>query len=243
MDRRPGSSGNWLLDCLSKADRALLEPHLQRVDLPLGRRLVSPGQPIDDVHFLAAGLGSDIALSGDDDKPVECGMVGREGLVGIPVILRSDRGVHASEMQVGGYGYRIEAGALWRAMDESAGLRHALLRYAHYFMSHTAQTAACNARHGLSQRLSRWLLMSHDRLDGDEVPLTHEYLSIMLGVRRAGVTQAIHLLEGERLIKAVRGQITVLHRPGLEAASCACYGIVRRELDRVFAVIRERQGT
>jgi hypothetical protein len=195
---------------------------------------MSPGEPIPFVYFLEAGLGSDIALAGEDDRPVECGMIGREGLIGMPVVLETNQGIHASEMQVAGYGLRVESVHLKRAMHQSATLRAAMLRYAHYFISHTAQTAACNARHGLTQRLARWLLMSHDRLEGDLVPLTHEYLSIMLGVRRAGVTQATHLLEGERLLKAVRGQITILDRPGLERASCACYGIVRRELDRVF---------
>jgi CRP-like cAMP-binding protein len=230
----PGLPGNWLLASLSEQDRAILAPHLEPVPLPLGSRLISPGEPIEYVYFLDSGLGSDIALSGEDDKPVECGMVGREGLIGMPVILRSDHGVHAAEMQIAGHGFRIPSQELSRAMDQSASLRNALLRYGNYFMSHTAQTAACNARHSLSQRLARWLLMSHDRLDGDDVPLTHEYLSIMLGVRRAGVTQALHILEGERLIKAVRGQIKVVDRSGLEQASCACYGIVRRELDRLF---------
>jgi CRP-like cAMP-binding protein len=230
----PGPPGNWLLASLSKEDRALLDPHLEPVTLELAERLISPGEPIPYVYFLESGLGSDIALSGEHDKPVECGMIGREGLVGMPVVLRSEQGVHMSEIQVAGSGLRIASQELWRAMDQSPSLRDTLLRYGHYFMSHTAQTAACNARHGLSQRLARWLLMSHDRLAGDEVPLTHEYLSVMLGVRRAGVTQAIHILEGEHLIKAVRGRITVIDRKGLEAASCPCYGIIRRELDRLF---------
>jgi CRP-like cAMP-binding protein len=229
----PGPPGNWLLAALSSADRELLKPHLHPVTLPLGKRLIAPGEPIEFVYFLEAGLGSDIAVVGEGERPVECGLVGREGLIGMPVVLGTDRGVHASEIQVAGGGLRIASSDLGRAMDRSASLRATLFGYVHYFMSHTAQTAACNARHSLSQRLARWLLMSHDRLVGDVVPLTHDYLSIMLGVRRAGVTQAIHVLEGDKLIKAVRGQITVLNRAGLEKACCACYGIVNRELDRV----------
>src|SRR3954465_13494542 len=115
----PGVPGNWLLASLSEQDRALIAPHLEPVPLPLGARLISPAEPIPYVYFLEAGLGSDIALSGEHDKPVECGMIGREGLVGMPVVLRSDRGVHVSEVQVAGSGLRIASRELWRAMDQS----------------------------------------------------------------------------------------------------------------------------
>jgi CRP-like cAMP-binding protein len=218
---------------MTPADRALVMPFCEAVDLPLGTRLIEPGEPIAHVYFLENGLGSDIAFAEEGDRPVECGLVGREGLVGLPVVLGSDRGVHAADMQVAGHGLRIASPHIRDAMAKSPTLRDVLLRYAHYFMAHTAQTAACNARHSLGQRLARWLLMSHDRL-GDIVPLTHDYLAIMLGVRRAGVTQALHILEGDHLIKSVRGQIVIQNRAGLEKASCACYGIVRRELDRVL---------
>jgi CRP-like cAMP-binding protein len=213
----------------------LLQTHLEAVTLPLGERLVSPGMTIEFVYFLGAGLGSDIAMAGEGERPVECGMIGREGLVGLPIVLDTDRGVHASEIQVAGHGLRIPSADLRRAMEKSASLGAVLLCYSHYFLSHTAQTAACNARHSLSERLSRRLLMAHDRLQGDILPLTHDYLSIMLGVRRASVTQATHVLEGMRVIKAVRGQITVLDREGLEGTSCACYRIIRGEVDRVIA--------
>jgi CRP-like cAMP-binding protein len=219
---------------MAAEDRARLKPVLEPVDLPFGTRLLAPGQTIEHVHFIEAGLGSDLAMAGADERPVECGLVGRDGLIGMPALLRRERAVHAAEMQVGGHGLRLAREHLWEAMDASASLRNHLLSYAHVFVTQTAQSAACNARHGLTERLARWVLMAHDRLSGNDVPLTHEYLSLMLGVRRAGVTQALHVLEGERLIASVRGIVTVTDREGLEAASCPCYGIVRREFERVF---------
>src|SRR5215210_1414734 len=143
-------------------------------------------------------------------------------------------------MQVGGHGYRIPSSELRRAIDESALLRRLLLRFAHVFTSQSAQTAACNARHSIERRLARWLLLAHDRMADDRVPLTHEYLALMLGVRRAGVTVALHELEGEKLVRARRGQITVIDRAGLEARSCGCYAIVTQEAKRVLGAAGRR---
>jgi CRP-like cAMP-binding protein len=222
---------------MAAADRDRLAPMVEAVDLPCGMRLMTPGEPIRHVHFIEAGLGSDLAMAGEDERPVECGLVGRDGLIGMPALLRRDRAVHTAEMQVGGHGLRLAREDLWELMDASAGLRNHLLPFVHLFAMQTAQSAACNARHGLTERLARWLLMAHDRLSGNDVPLTHDYLALMLGVRRAGVTQALHVLEGERLIASVRGIVTITDRDGLEAASCPCYGIVRRELELVFAEV------
>jgi hypothetical protein len=195
--------------------------------------LLRPHEPIPYVHFLESGLSSDVAIAGRD-RPVECGLAGCEGLVGLPVVLGTDRGIHESLMQVGGHGYRIAAAELRRAMEASPSLRRLLLNFAHVFTCQSAQTAACNARHSIAQRLARWLLLSHDRMKDDRVPLTHEYLALMLGVRRAGVTVALHELEGEKLIRAARGQITVIDRAGLERRSCGCYTIVTAEAERVL---------
>lgn len=227
------SSGNLLLAALAPSDRELLGPHLEAMPLPLSMVLLQPHAPIEHVYFLTAGLASDVAMTGED-RPVECGLIGVDGLVGLPIVLGTDRGVHESLMQIDGHGYRIRSDALQRALEESAGLRRVLLNYAHAFMAQTGQSAACNARHGIEQRLARWLMMAHDRMPDDRVPLTHDYLALMLGVRRAGVTVALHELEGERLVRGGRGHITVLDRPRLERKSCVCYGLVKQEFERVL---------
>jgi CRP-like cAMP-binding protein len=218
---------------IAPEDLERLQPHLEPVDLPQGTVLLRPHEPILHVYFLDAGLSSDVAMAGGD-RPVECGLAGFDGIVGLPVVLGTDRGIHESLMQVGGHGHRIAAAELRQAMDGSASLRRVLLNFAHVFTCLSAQTAACNARHGIAQRLARWLLLSHDRMADDRVPLTHEYLALMLGVRRAGVTVALHELEGEKLIQAQRGLITITNRRGLEARSCGCYGIVTNEVERVL---------
>jgi CRP-like cAMP-binding protein len=228
-----GSFVNRLLAALDAPDLERLRPHLEPIDLPLGTVLLRPHEPIEHVYFLESGLSSDVAMT-ESERPVECGLAGFEGLVGVPILLGTDRGIHESIMQVGGHGHRIASAELRRAMDESASLRNVLLRFAHLFTSQSAQTAACNARHSIEQRLARWLLLAHDRMSDDKVPLTHEYLALMLGVRRAGVTVALHDLEGEKLIRAGRGLITITDRPRLEARSCPCYRIVRREWERVL---------
>jgi CRP-like cAMP-binding protein len=225
---------NRLLGALATDDLAALEPHLESVPLPLHTVLLQPNEPIEHVHFLESGLASDVAMTGD--KPVECGLIGHDGLVGCPILLGTDRGIHESLMQVGGEGFRIQSGVLQRLLDEHATLRHFLLKAMHVFAAQTAQTAACNARHSIEVRLARWLLMAHDRMTDDLVPLTHDYLAVMLGVRRAGVTVALHQLEGEGLVRAGRGQILIKDRRRLEVRACACYDIVRRETDRVLGL-------
>ena len=224
---------NRLLAALAPHDLERLRPHLEPVQLPQGTVLLCPHEPVPYVHFLEAGLSSDVAVTGHD-RPVECGLAGCEGLVGLPVVLGTDRGIHESLMQVGGHGHRVASAELRRAMEESPSLRRLLLNFAHVFNCLSSQTAACNARHSIEQRLARWLLLSHDRMGDDRVPLTHEYLALMLGVRRAGVTVALHEIEGEKLVRTGRGLITVTDRPGLEARACGCYAIVVREAERVL---------
>jgi CRP-like cAMP-binding protein len=239
MSSPRGSFSNLLLSALAPEDLHRLRPHLDPVDLPQGSVLLQPHEPIPYVYFLEAGLCSDVAMA-EGERPVECGLAGFEGLVGLPVVFGTDRGIHESLMQVGGHGHRIASAELRQAMEESPSLRHLLLNFAHVFTCLAAQTAACNARHVIEQRLARWLLLSHDRMADDRVPLTHEYLALMLGIRRAGVTTALHELEGEKLIRAGRGQITVINRAGLEARSCGCYAIVTEEAKRVLGAAGRR---
>jgi CRP-like cAMP-binding protein len=225
---------NLLLARMQPDDLDRLAPALELVRLQTRAVTVSPGEPIAHVHFLEEGLGSTV-VPGD---PVEIGMMGREGLTGLSVLLGVDRSPHETFMQVGGEALRIEAGRLGAAMGESPSLREHLLAYAHAFQVQTAQTVHANSRFKLETRLARWLLMSHDRMPGNEIPLTHEFLAIMLGVRRAGVTVALHTLEGERLIRARRGSVTVTDRAGLEGMAGAAYGTAEAEYERLFGPLR-----
>lgn len=226
-------SGNQLLAALPPDAFDRLLPHLEPVTLAFRQRLIEPHRVITHVHFPEAGLSSDLAMSGED-RPVECGLIGRDGVVGLPVVFGTSQSAHMSFMQVAGHGRRIASAALQEAMDRSPSLRRVLLNYAHVFMMQAAQSTACQARHGVDQRLARWLLMSHDRMSDDRVPLTHEYLSLMLGVRRASVTVALGACEASGAIRQSRGAIAVADRALLERRSCACYAIVRSETARIF---------
>ncbi len=155
-------------------------------------------------------------------------------MVGLPLLLGSDRAATESMVQAPGTFLRLGAVAFQEEQDRSPALRKLLLRYALAFQAQVAQTAACNGRHTLDQRLARWLLTAHDRAHGDEFPMTQEFLSIMLCVHRSGVTVAARLFQQAGLIRYSNGQITVTDRPGLEAAACECHGAVAREFQRLL---------
>jgi hypothetical protein len=167
----------------------------------------------------------------EDGTSVEVGLVGNEGLAGIPAFLGAVSAPQAAYMQVAGAGLRMNVAVLHEEVDRSPAFRRAVSRFAQFFLTQVSQTAACNARHPLEVRLARWLLMAHDRIGTDTMPLTHELLSIMLGVQRPGVTIAAGALRRAGFITYNHGRVTVVDRPGLEAASCECYRIVRNELD------------
>ena len=227
------STRNRILAGLSAADAERLCPHLEHVSLPLHQVLIERHRPIEHVHFLESGISSDTATT-DEGEEMEVGIIGREGLVGLPIVHEIESTSNRSFMQVGGTGLRIGAGILHQAMQESASLRRVLNRYAHAFLAQASQSVGCAGRHTLDKRLARWLLAAHDRLDGDDLPLKHEYLGMMLGVRRAGVTVALQALQANGIIEQRRGHIIILDRPKLEAASCPCYGIVKAEYDRAL---------
>jgi CRP-like cAMP-binding protein len=191
------SSQNKLLQALSAEDFALLQPHLSRVRLAVRDVLEARDQPIEQVFFLESAIGSNVA-SVDHDGEIEVGLFGREGMSGIPVVLGEDRWFQQCFIQVAGEGLRIGSDDLRQATRMSASLQQLLLRYVQAMMIQTANTAYANGHGKVEARLARWLLMVHDRIEGDEVPLTHEFLALMLGVRRPGVTDALHVLEGRR---------------------------------------------
>jgi hypothetical protein len=168
------------------------------------------------------------------DRSIEVGLIGREGMSGLAVVMGTDRSPNETFMQVAGGGQRISAAKLRPRMEQSGTLRRAFLCYAHAFAIQTAYTAMANGRSKLEERLARWLLMAHDRLDGDELPLTHEFIAMMLGVRRPGVTVALSLLENDGLIHANRGAISIIDRKGLEESSNGAYGASEAEYRRLF---------
>ncbi len=228
---------NRLLRALSPADQEVLRPYFQWSELDRGRVLVSPDEPITRVWFPESGLSSIIATSGTD-QGIEVGIAGRDGLVGMPLLLDADRTPHRIFMQVAGDGHSIDANDLRRTLDENAGIRNLLLRYVQAYSTQTTYTALSNAVHTIEERLARWLLMSHDRQDGDEIPLTHDFLALMLGVRRPSVTIALHSLEGLGFIKATRGLITVRNRLDLIEFAGTSYGVPEAEYDRLIGPLR-----
>lgn len=216
------SSSNRILSHLSREDFGLLEPHLELTDLPVRERLECRSKRIDHVYFIESGVASVVA-NGVGDGGVEIGLIGREGMTGLAVVMAADHTPHETFMQLGGGGKRIEVDHLRQAMARSATLHRSLLRWGHAFILQVARTAVANGRSKIEERLARWLLMAHDRIDGDEIALTHEFLAQMLGVRRPGVTLALNHLEARGLIRTNRGVISIVDRQGLEASSNGAY--------------------
>jgi CRP-like cAMP-binding protein len=224
MPENPARTGikNRILSALSRTDLALLQPHLVPVDLPVETQLETGNSRIDFVYFLDRGFASVVA-DGRGKRSIEVGIIGREGMTGLAVVLGHDRAAHDTYIQVAGAGQRISATKLRSAMDQSVRLHRSLLHCVHAFLIQAAHTALANGRSKNEERLARWLLMANDRIDGRELPLTHKFLGIMLGVQRPAVTVAVRALEREGLIRAGRRAITIIDRKGLVRMSNGAY--------------------
>lgn len=227
-------TGNQLLDALAADDLQPLLAHLEPVALPQKQVLNAPRQTIEHVYFPTVGVVSLVA-SLEDGGLVEVGVIGREGMVGLPVLLGSETPSNEAFVQIAGAGLRLPTRVLLDRVEQSPRMRRSLLRFGQALAFHASQSAACNARHVIDERCARWLLAAQDRVDGNELGLTHEFLGMMLGVRRAGVTVAAGTLQRAGLIRYRQGNITVLDREGLEAASCECYGTIKDEYARLLA--------
>lgn len=225
---------NRLLAAVAPEDLDRIEPYLRYVELPVGEYLERAGERAEFLFFIERGIASVVA-SNAKGRQIEIGLIGREGVTGVPVLLGDSISNHSTYMQIGGAGYKVPSEVILDAMKQSLRLRDQLARFAHTLMIQTAHTALANGRANLLERLSRWILMAHDRVEGNVLTITHVFLGLMLGVRRAGVTLALHELEGRRLIKAVRGQITVLDRAGIEAMTNGFYGQPEREYARLHS--------
>src|SRR6201996_6631126 len=224
---------NRLLQKISLEDWDLIGPNLEAITLKERQGVEVPTKPITHAYLLEIGVASGVAVDSKDHR-TEVALIGYEGITGVPLIMGDTRAQHSTYMQIGGTGHRIPADTLCAAIAKSEGLRALMLKSAQGFMIQTAHTALANGRAKLEQRLARWLLMAHDRMTTDAVPLTHEFLAVMLGVRRAGVTVAIHGFERRGLVTTRRGQLTLVNRTGIEQIAGSFYGTPETELKRLL---------
>ncbi len=223
---------NGLLEALSAEDFALLSPHLEEVQLPRREYLERRGRQVEHVYFPDTGVASVIAAGGAA-RTIEIGLIGREGMSGLSATLGRGRASYDILMQVAGFGRRVLADIVRSAMDESAVLRRCLLSYAHAFSVQIGATTLSKAHSKLEERLSRWLLMVHDRVDGDEIRVTHATLASLLGARRVGVTIVLGRLEERRLVEMKRGAVIILDRDALERCANGAYGMAESEMRRL----------
>jgi CRP-like cAMP-binding protein len=224
---------NGLLASLSPADFAVIGPLLAPAVLPLKRALQTRGKRIEQIYFLESGLAS-VVFNADSEHRIEVGVIGREGVTGMSLIMGAAKSPYDTFMQSAGSGWQLSADDLHRAMGESRSLHERLILFGHTQCVQMASTILANGRYRLSERLARWLLMAQDRANGDTVSLTHEFLSVMLGVRRAGVTTTLNKLESDGLISAKRGSIRIENRAGLKSAANGSYGAAEDELEYYF---------
>ena len=222
-----------MLAALPAAEWARWLPHLEPVDLDLGRVLYESGATLSHVYFPTTAIVSLLYVM-EDGASAEIGVVGYEGLVGVSLFMGGESTPSRAVVQSAGKGWRMPSAALKDEFSRSSAVLHLLLRYTQALITQMAQTAVCNRHHTLDQQLCRWLLLSLDRLEGNVLVMTQELIANMLGVRREGVTEAALSLQEAGLIRYARGRITVLDRPRLEARSCECYAVVKKEYDRLL---------
>jgi len=219
---RAALANNLLLGSLGARDCQALLREDTPVKLQAGTKIMTAGQRLEHAHF-PIDCAISVLVEATDRPLLEIGLIGREGMLGVPLILGIRQSSVSGFVQTPGLAWRIEAARLGRCIDASERLRRRLQRYVHVHMAQLTEAAACKHFHQLSERLARWLLMSADRMQSSELTLTHEYLSNVLGVRRAGITLAARGLQDRGLIAYARGHIALLDRAGLESAACPCY--------------------
>ena len=203
------------------------------MDFALRQTVFEHGAPMPFAIFPESSWFSHLIWLGHGDAG-EVGLVGREGMIGLPFLFGDDRSATEIIVQGAGRGLRLDIDAFQQVMSENPALHARLLRYALAFQVQVSQTAACNARHNVEERLARWLLMAHDRANGETFVMTQEFMSVMLGIRRQGVTVAAGALQRAGLVRYQRGTIEIIDRSGLEAASCECHAAIRREFERLL---------
>ena len=224
---------NHLLAALPAADFERLQSGLRLVLLPLGDVLYESGSELRHVCFPTTAIVSLLYLMADGAS-AEIAVVGNEGIIGISLFMGGETTPSRAVVQSAGYAYQLTGNVLKEEFNRGGAMQHLLLRYTQALLTQMAQTAVCNRHHSLDQQLCRWLPLSLDRLSGNDLVMTQELIANMLGVRREGVTEAAGHLQAAGLIKYSRGHITVVDRPGLEARTCECYAVVKKEADRLL---------
>ena len=224
---------NQLLACLPEAEWERWAPHLELIDLPLGKVLHESDAPATHVYFPTNAIVS-LLYTLANGSSAEIAVVGNEGVVGISIFMGGGSTPSRAVVRSAGMGYRLRADVIKREFERSDPVKHLMLRYTQALITQMSQIAVCNRHHSLDQQLCRWLLLSLDRLNGTELVMTQELTSNMLGVRREGVTEAALKLQSAGLIRYARGHISVLDRPALERRTCECYRVVKKEYDRLL---------
>ncbi len=224
---------NQILAALPPAEWERWRPQLEAVDMPLGNALYESGKTLAHLYFPTTSIVSLLYVM-ENGSSAEIAIVGHEGLVGISLFMGGDSTPSRAVVQSAGKGFRLKADGMMNEFNRSGPVMHLLLRYTQALITQMAQTAVCNRHHTLDQQLCRWLLLSLDRLPGNELVMTQELIANMLGVRREGVTESAGRLQKDGLISYQRGRITVLDRPQLEQRTCECYAVVKKEYDRLL---------
>jgi len=224
---------NRILGALPATELEFLSEHLELILLPVGKMLYEPGEKLQHVYFPTTCIVSlhHVLASGGS---VEIAGIGNEGMVGVTLIMGSNTMFISATVQISGYAYKLNANVLLQEFNCNAKMQHLLLRYTQKLMIQIGQAAACNRHHNIRQQLSRWLLLTLDRLPNDEMTVTQELMAFTLGVRRESVTEAAGILQREGLISYRRGHITVINRAELEHQACECYFVIRNELRRCY---------
>jgi len=228
---------NRLLTALPPDAFELLAGSLEPVALSLKQVLYDADEPIGTVHFVETGMVSILAAL-EDGALLEVGIIGPEGLVGMPAVLGADTSPTQAMVQMQGTALRVRTPTIRQAFNRSEAVRDRLMCYMQALHAQVTQTVACNGHHALEERMARWMLMAHDRAGDDHFPMTHEFLSMMLGVRRSGVSIAAGILKKSGVIGYTNGDMVILDRPGLEDVACECYGVVRQQFERLLGTGR-----
>ncbi|MDO8448138.1 MAG: Crp/Fnr family transcriptional regulator [Rhodoferax sp.] len=239
MDNPQSPHQNYLLAALPSAEFERIAPHLELVAMPLGEVLYESGSQMQHVYFPTTAIVS-LHYVTESGASAEVAGVGNEGVLGVSLFMGGNTTPSRATVQTGGQGYRLKAGLMMEEFNRAGPMMRLLLRYTQVFITQISQTAVCNRHHSVEQQLSRWLLSTLDRLSSNDLTMTQELIASMIGVRREGITEAAGHLQQKGVISYRRGHITVLNRSGLESRACECYGVVKKERERLLGDVRPR---
>jgi CRP-like cAMP-binding protein len=233
-------SGNHLLNALPAGEYHELQTHLIRVEMPLGKILYDVGEPINYIYFPENSIISTVSFF-EDGASIETGITGREGLTGFGVALSDVVAQRETSVQAEGFGWHLPSKTFQNVFERSSAFQHIVLQYIYAYLEQVSQSGACINHHPVNRRLARWLLMCHDRTEGEHLHITHDFIAQMLGLNRPSVTGAAIELKEKGLIKYSRGVVQIVDRPGLEAFSCECYDSIRKVYDHYLSLLEIRR--